>query len=164
MPNDVRRGKLLLRQTSSNVADESYTSSSYEFEVFDLFPFCLVNLDTNVESQTDGSKGEPSVRDLSTMGTPTLALVEILRDTLGLVEILRDVLGLVEILRDIFSPPLEYTAVGSSTLVERHEMESGRNGRDWCASSIIPRIDSRASDDHAWGTVKNAQSLDNLTI
>ncbi|GJT64494.1 hypothetical protein Tco_1015974 [Tanacetum coccineum] len=67
MPNDVRRGKLLLRQTSSNVADESYTSSSYEFEVFDLFPFCLVNLDTNVESQTDGSKGEPSVRDLSTM-------------------------------------------------------------------------------------------------
>ncbi|GJY30437.1 hypothetical protein Tco_0413932 [Tanacetum coccineum] len=101
-------------------------------------------------------------------GMPTLALVEkdetflglveILRDVLGLVEILQDVLGLVEILRDIFSPPLEYTTVGSSTLVERHETESGRSGRDWCASSIIPRIGSRAGDNRAWGTVKNAQS------
>ncbi|GKE37138.1 hypothetical protein Tco_1460543, partial [Tanacetum coccineum] len=76
---------------------------------------------------------------------------------LGLVEILRDVLGLVEILRDVFSPPLEYTAVGPSKLVERHETESERRGRDWCASSIYSTDGTRAGDDRAWSTVKNAQ-------
>ncbi|GKC00186.1 hypothetical protein Tco_0986322 [Tanacetum coccineum] len=72
--------------------------------------------------------------------------------------------GSLKYYETFLAPPLEYTAVGSSTLVERHETESVRSGRDWCASSIIPWIGSRAGDDRAWGTVKNAQSLENLTI
>ncbi|GJU01657.1 hypothetical protein Tco_1111995 [Tanacetum coccineum] len=57
--------------------------------------------------------------------------------------------------------PSPFIQQGSSTLVGRHETESGRSSRNWCASSKSP-VGSQAGDDHTWGTVKNARSLVNM--